>query len=107
MYLYMYVSLSIHVCIGSWTSLKARWTTASPRLQVWLENRHQIPAEERDGPIKAAEWKREWRLGRWSFRSGSSMLIPLIYGKIPLFFEGEKYGKMDGFRLRVSLKPVH
>ena len=40
--------------------------TAKPLLgplQVWLENRHQIPAEERDGPIKAGEWKREWCLG--------------------------------------------
>ncbi|CAL1172358.1 unnamed protein product [Cladocopium goreaui] len=33
--------------------------------QVWLENRHQIPPQERDGPIKAAEWKREWCVAAW------------------------------------------
>eukprot|EP00490_Sorites_sp_Unknown_P002275 CAMPEP_0114686198 /NCGR_PEP_ID=MMETSP0191-20121206/61256_1 /TAXON_ID=126664 /ORGANISM="Sorites sp." /LENGTH=101 /DNA_ID=CAMNT_0001971477 /DNA_START=1 /DNA_END=306 /DNA_ORIENTATION=- len=33
--------------------------------QVWLENRHQIPAEERPGPIKAAEWRDEWCAMGW------------------------------------------
>ena len=78
--LYVYVNYCVHLVMAKPLQVGK---VSFARLQVWLENRHQIPPQERDGPIKAAEWKREWCPGPVLFGGDVSRLwdVPQLWNK--------------------------